>query len=636
VASTEHALPRKASARNRGRPAGSLNQQTRQHLDHTVQFYEDDALISAGAAEFLMHGIADGQLGVVIATPDHSRAIATTLAASGLDVDAALADRRLILLDARTMLDAFMRDGMPDVELLHAAIDRMIGERGSPTGQRPVSAYGEMVDLLWREGNSSAAMRLEDLWNDFLAREDVSLFCAYSMASFFRESDADRVRDICARHTRIVPVGAHAYIDPQAPAGELAALRERTRAYEAEVRQRDQLEQRLREMVIRLQEREEDLSDVLENAAEGIHLVGPDGIIQWANRAELEILGYEAHEYVGHNIAEFHVDQVACRDILERLSRGETLQRYEACLRRKDGSVRHVMINSNVRWRNGKFLHTRCFITDVTEAREAAAERERALERERSARREAERASADAVHALAVAEQANRAKSEFLAVMSHELRTPLNAIGGYAELMELGIHGAVSPQQRDSLERIQRAQRMLLGLINEVLNYTRLETGNMQYHIADVAIEDMLRVIEALAVPQLRAKGLRYECDESAPGLSCRADRDKLQQIMLNLLSNAAKFTDPGGVIRVESEADGPNVVLRVRDTGIGITADKLEQIFEPFVQVDAHYTRTRDGVGLGLAISRDLARGMGGDLMAESTIGAGSTFTLRLLRGLG
>jgi len=149
-----------------------------------------------------------------------------------------------------------------------------------------------------------------------------------------------------------------------------------------------------------------------------------------------------------------------------------------------------------------------------------------------------------------------------------------------------------------------------------------------------VRVMEMLRVTEALIAPQMGARGLRYECGSCAATASCRADAEKVQQILLNLLSNAIKFTQRGGTVRVEPKVAGSNVTLKVRDTGIGIAAEKLEQIFEPFVQIDANYTRTRDGVGLGLAISRDLARGMGGDLTVESTLGVGSTFTVTLARG--
>jgi len=262
--------------------------------------------------------------------------------------------------------------------------------------------------------------------------------------------------------------------------------------------------------------------------------------------------------------------------------------------------------------------------SDVTEQVLARREVERLLAESERARAEAEAARADA-------EQANRAKGEFLAVMSHELRTPLNAIGGYAELMELGLRGPVTEEQRADLARIQQSQRHLLGLINQVLNYTRVETGTVRYDVADVPVGEALAAAEALIVPQVRARGLTYVLGGCDPALRVRADQEKLQQILLNLLTNAIKFTDPGGELRVVCDARPEVVAISVADTGVGIAADKLASVFEPFVQVDQRLTRPHEGVGLGLAISRDLARGMGGDLMAESTPGAGSIFTLTL-----
>jgi len=264
--------------------------------------------------------------------------------------------------------------------------------------------------------------------------------------------------------------------------------------------------------------------------------------------------------------------------------------------------------------------------TDVTAQVLARREVERLLA-------ESERARADAEAARAEAEAANRSKSEFLAVMSHELRTPLNAIGGYAELMEMGIRGPVTPQQGEDLRRIQTSQRHLLGLINEVLNYAKLETGTVHFDVDDVPLREAMAGAESLVAPQARAKGLTLVVGDCPPVLSVRADGEKLRQVVTNLLSNAVKFTDEGGRVEISCSARDEHVDIVVADTGIGIPADKLGAIFDPFVQVRSDLTRPHEGTGLGLAISRDLARGMGGDLTVRSTPGEGSTFTLTLSR---
>jgi PAS domain S-box-containing protein len=229
------------------------------------------------------------------------------------------------------------------------------------------------------------------------------------------------------------------------------------------------------------------------------------------------------------------------------------------------------------------------------------------------------------------AEDANKAKSSFLAVMSHELRTPLNAIGGYVQLLTLGIHGPVTPAQQESLERIDRAQRHLLRLINDILNLARIESGRVDYVVEAVSLSEVVASVLPMVEPQVAAKELRLTSTVNRD-LCAMADREKVQQVLLNLLTNAVKFTDRGGRITVEAGAREPaRVFLRLTDTGRGIPATMLDDIFEPFIQVDASKSRAGEGTGLGLAISRDLARGMKGDLRVESTLGKGSTFELEL-----
>ena len=267
---------------------------------------------------------------------------------------------------------------------------------------------------------------------------------------------------------------------------------------------------------------------------------------------------------------------------------------------------------------------TRDFLATLGEVAGQALERARLYAAESHARAEAERARRDA-------EAANAAKSDFLAVMSHELRTPLNAIAGYTQLLELGVRGPVTPGQLEDLARIQRSQRHLLGLINDVLNFARLDAGRVEFHMERVPVAELLLHATEIIAPQTEARGITFHAAD-ADGLAVYADREKVQQVLLNLLANAARFTPPGGRIEVSTERDGEMVRLHVRDTGPGIPADQWERVFEPFVQLGRSRSSPGEGSGLGLAISRDLARGMNGELSVASVAGSGTCFTLDLM----
>jgi PAS domain S-box-containing protein len=234
--------------------------------------------------------------------------------------------------------------------------------------------------------------------------------------------------------------------------------------------------------------------------------------------------------------------------------------------------------------------------------------------------------------ALADAKEANKTKADFLAMMSHELRTPLNAIGGYTQLMLDGIPTPASEGHQNFLRRIQKSQQHLLGLIEAVLMQAKLEAGKVTYSITDVIAHEVLDVIDSLTAPQRAEKRIAYECGGCNTKLVFRADKEKAVQIMLNVLSNAVKFTPAEGRITVNTAVlDNGMGAFSVRDTGVGMTADQLRIVFEPFVQFDNALSRQHKGTGLGMPIGRELARGMGGDLVASSEPGVGSTFTLSL-----
>ena len=381
--------------------------------------------------------------------------------------------------------------------------------------------------------------------------------------------------------------------------------------------------------------REAELSAVLERLPAAVWIADAAGRIERVSAATAQLYGaapllaeteeygvYEAYWPAGHPKAGARLESHEWA-LARALATGVTVPGEPLEIARFGSGERRQVLNAAAAVRDaaGRIAGAVAVMFDVTEQEEAR----RALE---AARAEAERA--------------NAAKSQFLATMSHELRTPLNAIGGHVQLVQMGLHGAVTDAQREALGRVDRAQRHLLGLINDILNYARLEAARVEYDVQAVPVADVARDVLPLVEPQFAAKQLALHVDlpGGQPGgepVRVWADREKLAQVLLNLLSNAAKFTAPGGRVSVRLEEPGAGAgppdaaLLRVADTGVGIPADKLERVFEPFVQVHAGLTREHQGTGLGLAISRDLARGMGGDLWVESEVGAGSTFTIAL-----
>ncbi|PYP54345.1 MAG: hypothetical protein DMD39_01595 [Gemmatimonadetes bacterium] len=350
-----------------------------------------------------------------------------------------------------------------------------------------------------------------------------------------------------------------------------------------------------------------------------IFMVDPNGHVASWNQGAERIKGYSSDEIIGQHFSVFYTREAIERGYPQRAldiaARDGTFEE-EAYRLRKDGSLfwASVVITA-VRDENDNLIGFAKVTRDLTERRNA----------EQRARAEARR--------LAESEAANTAKTEFLAAMSHELRTPLNAIGGYTELLTLGLGGPVSSQQADYLDRIRRSQQHLMGIISDLLNFSRIEAGQITYDIAPISLLHVIEAAVKLVEPQAEAKAVSLEIDVTETGCVALGDRAKVDQILLNLLSNTIKFTGPEGTVKVQCAASANVASINVIDTGVGIPADKLETIFEPFVQLGRSLSSAHEGMGLGLAISRDLARAMNGDLTVRSTVGVGSTFTLNLPR---
>jgi PAS domain S-box-containing protein len=348
-----------------------------------------------------------------------------------------------------------------------------------------------------------------------------------------------------------------------------------------------------------------------------IFALDPKGYILTWNIGAARLKGYRADEIIGKHFSIFYPPEDIARgktewelEVAEREGRFED----EGWRVKKDGSQfwANVIITA-LRAPTGELVGFAKVTRDLTERKSAE-----------------ERAVRDASR-LAAAEAASRTKSDFLATMSHELRTPLNAIGGYAELIEMGVAGPISDEQRSYLARIRSSQQHLLAIINDLLNYSRSEAGQLSYDMRRISLHDVVERALPMTTPQATAKGIAITHGPCTPAVDAWGDQQKVEQILLNLLSNAVKFTPDGGRVMVSCAIDDDHGTITVSDTGPGIPADKFEAIFEPFVQLGRSLTTQSQGTGLGLAISRDLARAMRGDLAVGDTPGGGATFTLSL-----
>jgi PAS domain S-box-containing protein len=597
-----------------------------------------------------------------------------------------------------------------------------------------VRAFGELVALLCAQGHYDAALRVEQMWNALAEQFRFALFCAYPWQAFASAERAEVFQKVCAEHHHACshPQPAIA-LDAGALARNLVRLEQKALALEAEVARRKEAEQ----TVLR---REKELADFVENAAEGLHRVGADGTILWANRAELNMLGYRWEEYVGRNIAEFHVDAPVIADILARLSSGETLYDQPARLRCKDGSIKHALVHSNGCFEEGQLRYTRCFTRDATERHQrdqALAQRDQMLlnapvgaallfgpeftfrlanrrfreladrgelegktlleafpdlrgselvqQLERTyrsgqpfssdelrvvfsraggqdderffqfsleplaqdpgpgkgmmlvavdvteqvrARRSVERAHLEREELLAELTAANRAKDEFLAMLGHELRNPLAPIVSALQLMRMRGDGGTE-RERDILHR---QVEHLVRLVDDLLDVSRVTRGKIDLKFERIEVAQSLSKAVEMASQLLERRCHRLDV-EIEPGMYWEGDPARLVQVVANLLTNAARYTDPGGRIVLRAGREGTDRLrLSVADNGIGLAPDMLASVFGLFVQGKRGADRSEGGLGIGLALVKKIVELHGGSVEARSEgTGKGSEFIVLL-----
>lgn len=330
---------------------------------HSVQFYQEDSFLLENLSRMVGAAIASGDAALVIATAPHRQGLMQRLRGSGFDVNIPVQQGRFLSLDAADTLARFMVDGHPDSARFEQVIGAVVEQVASALpGNKQIVAFGEMVALLCAEGNTDAAIHLEQLWNQLAGKYSFHLHCAYSLSLFPHAHNAAQMEEICRLHSHVVPAEPYTSLENEEERHrEIAVLQQKAQALETEIAKREMTQ-------AALEKREAELTDFLENAVVSMHWVAADGTILWANKAELALLGYQPHEYIGHHIAEFHADNEVIDDILERLQRNEELHGRRARLRCKNGEMRDVRIHSNVCWKQGEFVHTRCFTLDITDA----------------------------------------------------------------------------------------------------------------------------------------------------------------------------------------------------------------------------------------------------------------------------
>ena len=569
---------------------------------HIVQFYEADAALIDTIGSFVGNGLARGEAALVIATDAHRVGLEARLRERGIDPSRAGKRGRYVALAAAETLATILVDGMPDEARFGAAVRPILESCG---GKR-IRVFGEMVGLLCADGRTAAAVRLEGLWNELLRKMPFTLLCAYPIGAFPSDAERHAFLEICRAHSDVVP-------------GESYASLTRAGARRRAVASLQQGEIALQHATVdrrRADETRGRLAAIVESSNDAIVSKTLDGIVTSWNRGAERIFGYAAAEMIGTPISRLIPPERRheFKAILERIRRGERVEHFETERVRKDGHRIYVALTvSPIRDASGTIIGASKVARDVTERKRAEAEREELL-------RVAE-------HARAEAEAANRAKDEFLAMLGHELRNPLAAMRNAVVSARLD-----DARRHRALEIALRQTDTLAQLVDDLLDVSRITQGRI---ILRREIVDLADVVEAAveATRDLVAdRGHALSVSRPADRIAVEGDPVRLEQVLVNLVTNAAKYTRPGGHIAIALERDHDAAVLRVRDDGTGIAPEMLTRVFDLFVQGERTLDRAAGGLGIGLTVVRSLVALHGGQVEAQSEGPAkGTEFVVRL-----
>ncbi|WNM59938.1 response regulator [Candidatus Nitrospira allomarina] len=492
---------------------------------HEVQFYDQDSFLIEILGRHVEEGLALGESVLLLTTPPHREALVNRLNGHRLL-------ERYMEFDAADTLSQFMVHGWPDSAKFQAVMGQLL-RQATENGSGRVRVFGEMVAILWERGEAAAALHLESLWNQLAAEHSFSLLCAYPIRGFSSHTHTHTFQKICSAHSMVRPAenaivpgpGDHMQADTT-----LATLQQKAVALESEVRRREELQRTLLQ-------REEELADFLENAVECVHQVGPDGKILWANKAELTMLGYEAHEYFGHSITEFHVDEPIINDILQRLLRGETLCDYPSRLRCKDGSVKDVLIHSNVRWENGTFRYTRCFTRDISERKRIEQELDQRVE--------------ERTRELVESQQKLRALAAQLSLAERRVRNEIaTELHDYLAQMLIvtRLKLAQATQETEEHTKIRQVLKEADDVLHESILYTRSLMAELSPPILEFGLPMGLRwLAEKFQSYQLTVEthipdGIVLNLSESQIGLIFQSVRELLMNVVKHAQTDRAQI----------------------------------------------------------------------------------------------
>ncbi|HWU89316.1 MAG TPA: PAS domain S-box protein [Kofleriaceae bacterium] len=567
------------------------------HPSHFVQFYETDAFLCDAVAEYLILGLRAGEPCAVIATEAHRDGLAQQLRARGLDVARAEADHRLVMLDARRTLDACMEGDHPHPERFREVVGGVLASISSATSAQRIRAFGEMVDLLWRDGRSEDALKLEELWNDLATRHSFSLLCAYGLDAF---SSRRSVPAICATHGHVLPP------EPVAPRAAEQECALDLVSLVTEIARRMQIERVLRASLLAQREamgalrraeadardREEALSHFLETAVVPIHTIDGDGLITWANQAELDLLGYARDEYVGQPIARFHVDAPVHEEMIRRLLAGDVVHDHEARMRAKDGTIRHVLVSSRGDLRDSELVSTRCFSRDITERKHAEQERDRLIE--------------ELMRTVHLNEM-------FTSVLAHDLRNPLNTILLAGQTLMGRADDTIGAR---ALQRLTRSVARMQGMLDQLLDFSRARINggiSLDRKLADAG------VIARDVAEEVRGAYPEAAIELCADGdLRGELDVDRIAQVLSNLVGNAIQHGRGDVPVALRLEGVSPDAITITIANGGTISAELLPLLFAPFRGAHQRGPRSQ-GLGLSLYLSDQIVRAHGGTLAAWS-----------------